>query len=324
MSKEVTLVIPVYNAAPYLETCVNSVLAQTYPNIDCLLIDDGSTDDSPALLDRMAAAHPDRLRVIHQPNAGVAAARNLGIQLARGEYLMFADNDDFMVPDYVSHMVQELEAADADMVVSGFHRVSEDGRILFTHRLTQDPWSKFRAVAPWGRILRTDFVRQHHLQFGNFRVGEDSYFTICAYEASSRIVTTDYIGYHWMDRPSSVSNTIQKRSDIASALPMLTALQERITPPQILEPELLDYFFIKHVVWHLTYIAKDTARPVVASTCETYFAWLKDHVPGYRKNPQVSLCRPKGELLGIRFTVWLLVKSPMWLKKVILTVYGAL
>ena len=85
MSKEVTLVIPVYNAAPYLETCVNSVLAQTYPNIDCLLIDDGSTDDSPALLDRMAAAHPVRLRVIHQPNAGVAAARNLGIQLARGE-----------------------------------------------------------------------------------------------------------------------------------------------------------------------------------------------------------------------------------------------
>lgn len=318
------MIIPVYNGAAYIESCVSSVLTQTYPNLHCLLINDGSTDNSAALLDRLANAHPDRIRVIHQENAGVATTRNRGIQLADGDYLMFADNDDFMEPDYVAHMVQILEEQQADMVVSGFHRTGEDGSIQFTHRLTQDPWSKYRAVAPWGRIMRRDFVLKHALAFGEFKVGEDSYFSVSAYQTGGKIVTTDYIGYHWINRPTSVSNTIQKRSDITSALPMLEGLLKRVSPSTKEEKTLFDYFIIKFIAWHLTFIAKDTAWPVVSDTCESYYAWLSKHLPDYRKSPEVSPFRPAGELLGIRLTVWLMTKGPMWFKKVLLRVYGFL
>jgi glycosyltransferase involved in cell wall biosynthesis len=322
--KKITVIIPVYNAGKSLAACVDSVLAQTYENLEGLLIDDGSTDGSSDLLDQLAAAHPDRLRVIHLANGGAAAARNRGIFFSDGDYLMFADNDDTMEPDFAERMAAELERREADMVVSGFDRVREDGRVLFTHRLTPDPWSKFRAVAPWGRIMRRDFVVKNELAFGSFQLGEDSYFTLCAYNASPRIVTTDYIGYHWIDHPASVSNTIQKQSSAVSALPLLNALQRRICPPENIPQELFDYFLIKYVAWHLTFIAGSTAWPAVRKTCEDYYDWLSEHVPDYRKNPQVSPFRPKGEVPGIRFTVWLLTKSPMRLKKFILRLYGLL
>ncbi|MCI8513476.1 MAG: glycosyltransferase family 2 protein [Lachnospiraceae bacterium] len=324
MPPKVTLIIPVYNGKPYLNACIDSVLSQTYENLSCLLIDDGSTDGSFQLLDELAAARPDRLKVVHQKNKGVAAARNLGISLADGAYLMFADNDDIMEPDYVARMVKELEKTGADMLVGGFNRVTEDGKIRFTHRLTKDPWAKFRAVAPWGRIMRLDFVRDNGLRFGSYRLGEDSYFTISSYNASPHIATTDYIGYHWVDRPASVSNTAQKRSDITSALPLLEGLCRNVRPPRHISPELFDYFLIKYVVWHLTFIAGSTAWPLVSRTCEDYYNWLAKEVPDYRRNPQVSPFRPKGEIFGIRLTVWILTKSPMWLKKSILRLYGLL
>lgn len=324
MSPQVTLVIPVYNGKSYLPACIDSVLSQTYENLVCLLIDDGSTDGSAELLDGLAAAHPKRLKVVHQENQGVAAARNRGISLTEGTYLMFADNDDIMDADYVERMVKELEKAEADMLVSGFDRVREDGKVLFTHRLTPDPWSKFRAVAPWGRIMRLDFVRKNNLHFGPYRLGEDSFFTLCAYNASPNIATTDYIGYHWIDRPASVSNTAQKRSDVTSALPLLDGLCASVRPPRYLSPELFDYFLIKYIAWHLTFIAGSTDWPVVSQTCETYYGWLDRQVPGYRKNPEVSLFRPQGEVPGIRLTVWILTKSPLWLKKIILRLYGLL
>lgn len=324
MPPKVTLVIPVYNGKPYLTACIDSVLSQTYKNLACLLIDDGSVDGSAELLDELAAKHPQCLKVVHQENQGVAAARNRGISLADGTYLMFADNDDIMEIDYVERMVKELEKTGADMLVSGFDRVTEDGKVLFTHRLTLDPWSKFRAVAPWGRIMRLDFIRKNKLHFGPYELGEDSYFTLCSYNASPKIATTEYIGYHWIDRPASISNTTQKRSDVTSALPLLNGLCESIRPPRYFSPELFDYFLIKYVAWHLTFIAGSTDWPVVSRTCETYYDWLSKQIPDYRKNPEVSPLRPKGEVPGIRLTVWVLTKSPLWLKKTILRLYGLL
>ncbi|WP_294542749.1 glycosyltransferase [uncultured Gemmiger sp.] len=100
MSPLISVVVPVYNSAPYLETCLRSLLAQTWQDWEAILVDDGSTDGSARLCDTWAKKEP-RLRVIHQKNAGVSAARNAGIAAARGEYLAFVDADDWVEPDYL-------------------------------------------------------------------------------------------------------------------------------------------------------------------------------------------------------------------------------
>lgn len=115
----ISAIVPVYNAQAYLEACVNSLLEQTYQNIEIVLINDGSVDDSGALCDQLAE-QDRRVRVIHQKNQGVSATRNNGIHCAKGEYLVFVDSDDTVDAQYVQTLYQEMTEHDADLVICGY------------------------------------------------------------------------------------------------------------------------------------------------------------------------------------------------------------
>ena len=132
----VSVIIPIYNVAKYLPKCVDSVLAQTYQNLEIILIDDGSTDGSGKICDEYAAKD-NRIRVIHQPNSGVSAARNAGLDVAGGEYIGFVDPDDYIHPKMYQTLLECIENSRADIAMCDFFRVSEDGRITasdFLHK----------------------------------------------------------------------------------------------------------------------------------------------------------------------------------------------
>ena len=118
----VSIIIPVYNAAACLARCLDSVLAQTYTNIQIIAVDDGSTDSSGALCDAYAA-RDKRLQVVHQKNAGAALARNTALKLTKGEYLGFVDADDYVEPDYVATLVKNM--AGCDMVLCGYRAIEK-------------------------------------------------------------------------------------------------------------------------------------------------------------------------------------------------------
>ena len=101
-----TFAIPVYNMESLLERCMDTMLSQTCRDFEIILVDDGSTDASPALCDAYAAAHPGLIRVVHKPNGGLSSARNAGIDAARGEFIVFPDPDDWVEPEYVRHLLQ--------------------------------------------------------------------------------------------------------------------------------------------------------------------------------------------------------------------------
>lgn len=126
-----SLIIPVYNVKEYLETCVNSVLAQNYRDLEIILVDDGSTDGvCPALCDQIAAAHPDLIRTVHQPNGGLGEARNTGIRISKGEYLAFLDSDDTLLPGFFESMEQLIDEFDCDIVDFGMQSVDVEGNVL--------------------------------------------------------------------------------------------------------------------------------------------------------------------------------------------------
>ena len=118
MPAVLSCIMPVYNAAPYLPAALESVLSQSFAYFELLLIDDGSTDDSPRLCDE-AALRDVRVRVLHQPNAGVAAARNKGLALAQGRYLCFVDSDDVLLPGAFAKIVRAMEGG-PDLVSFNF------------------------------------------------------------------------------------------------------------------------------------------------------------------------------------------------------------
>ena len=126
-----TVVVPVYNVENYLIKCVDSILAQTEPDFELLLVDDGSTDGSGGLCDKLAE-RDGRVRVIHQENQGLGGARNTGIQAAVGDWLLLVDSDDWIEPQTLEKALEAGLREEADLVVFGYRSVDEAGRTLQT------------------------------------------------------------------------------------------------------------------------------------------------------------------------------------------------
>lgn len=128
----VSIIIPVYKVEKFLDECVASVAAQTYANLEILLVDDGSPDNCPAMCDAWAARDP-RIRVIHKPNGGLSDARNTGIAGATGAYIYFADSDDTVAPTLVEDCLNAMREYDADLVMFQFDTISENNKPLLSN-----------------------------------------------------------------------------------------------------------------------------------------------------------------------------------------------
>ncbi len=184
----VSVVIPAYNAAPYLEAAVKSLQAQTYPNLHIIIVNDGSSDTTAEVADRLAA-HDARLEVIHKANAGVSAARNDALRAVKGDYVCFLDADDAYLPQKVEKQVQFLEAhPELDLVYSDNYNgdehlcpvgaaVSNHPPVPFKQAFMYRNW--FSPIAP---LLRASLVKKVGLFDASLHGGEDWDYWIRALE----------------------------------------------------------------------------------------------------------------------------------------------
>ena len=137
----ISVVVPVYNCAIYLEQCLESILNQTYSNLEVILIDDGSTDRSGEICDSYGI-RDNRVKVVHQINAGAAATRNKGIKLATGDYLTFVDSDDWIDADMYEQMVETIESQDCDIAICDCVKEKGNSSALYTHQLPYGLYSR--------------------------------------------------------------------------------------------------------------------------------------------------------------------------------------
>lgn len=305
--KKASVIIPVYNGEKFLRHCVGEVFSQTYRNIELIAIDDGSSDGSAALLQKLAQespAHVD-LRVFSQENAGICTTRNRGLDLASGQYIFFMDQDDHIRKDYIATMVSALERERADMVIGGYALIDEKGRVLERWKLRSGlPWNKYRITAPWGRVFRGEVIRDNNVRFTQTKISEDFYFNLVCMSYCRKISVTPYIGYAWTYRAASESHQgMRRQEEDRNPLPMLTQLLQDIKQPNILEKELLEYMIIKHLIWYLLYTAKGTPAEILAKTHAACFAWLREHFPDYEKNRALRAGGPRGESVKVRTIV---------------------
>lgn len=173
----VSVIVPVYNVEPYLGPCLESLRAQTYPDLEVLLVNDGSTDGSRELCAAMARADR-RFHLIDQANAGVSAARNAGLARASGKYLQFVDGDDRLSPQATETLVHSAESTGADLVITHFIRVdgerqARQGHIKGRRLLTRQEFAQEMVKAPanyyygalWNKLYRRSIVEKQGLRF---------------------------------------------------------------------------------------------------------------------------------------------------------------
>lgn len=211
MSGNISVIIPVYNVEPYLRECLDSVLTQSYFDLQVILINDGSTDRSGAICDEYAAKDP-RVRVIHQKNGGAAAAKNAGLRIATGTYLSFVDSDDYLEPGAYSHMVGLLRENGADVVQCAYrdvfqHTAIDRVTVEKTEQLTTTAYLQ-RYTQDWTCALLWDKLYRRCIFDGIFfeegHKIDDEYFTYQGIMNANKVVRDNRVVYNYRKRRSSV------------------------------------------------------------------------------------------------------------------------
>lgn len=220
--KTVSVIIPVYNTEKGLEQCLNSVLEQTYQNLEVILIDDGSTDGSGEICDRYAD-QDRRVRVVHQKNAGVAAARNIGLDMATGAYIGWVDSDDWIEPQMFEHMLNGALAYRADIVICGRHEVYP-GHSFVKSWKQQEILNRSQAVSLlveddlvksylWDKLWRRELFE--NICIPDLRVFEDMAVMYPLFIKAERVLCLPEVLYHYKHERGSLSEnpSLESRFD---------------------------------------------------------------------------------------------------------------
>ncbi len=204
----VSVIIPVYNGAATLRRCIRSVLEQTFQNIEIIVVDDGSTDRTPAILEALAVSDP-RLRVIRQKNRGVGPARNTGLRAARGRWISFVDADDYYAPDYIAAAYETATEQDADCVVHNFYVETPAGtKCPYPFRpAKRDMTGREAALETFGlwafpamvtlKFFRRQIIAEHALEFPPI-LYEDLYFSTVFFLNARKVVYVSRPRYHYL------------------------------------------------------------------------------------------------------------------------------
>lgn len=316
-----SVIIPVYNGSRYIDSLLKCIMRQTFRDLELVFVDDGSTDESSSLIREVCSRNgipeegPDAAfsnektacyRLITQSNQGQGEARNTGIDNSTGKYIAFIDQDDHFEPDYLEQLVCKAESCGADVVLTGYREIYQDGRVRNSVKLKNAGWCRFMNITPWGKIYRRDFLCRNKIRFQPLVLGEDIYFNLQVYQRAAVMVHLEYIGYDWIVNEESLSRTSHRSlNGHVTLFPLLEALTALPDFSAWQSDEMISYFFLKTCIYHLLISAHNSASEDIAEYRRELFAWMKQYFPGFEKNRLIRLTKPDGELFKVRMFVCL-------------------
>lgn len=212
----ISVIIPVYNAESFLSTCLEYLIHQTYKNLEFVIVDDGSTDNSASVYKKYAK-RDNRFKIVHQENSGPANARNKGLAMATGDYVHFHDSDDYVEQDYYEKIVNAITLSDADVICG---EVVETGYMFPTFdrvhilcslmdKIVVTRANLFNVV--WRFVYKRSFLKKHKLKYPtNMFIGEDTQFMMRATYHAETIATAPGAKYHCISMPSSLGKNASK------------------------------------------------------------------------------------------------------------------
>lgn len=217
MGDLISVVVPVYNVAEDLPRCLDSILAQTYPEIEIIAVDDGSPDESGSILEQYASEYPN-VHVFHQENCGVTAARLKGVRAAQGAWIGFVDGDDEIEPEMYARLIKNAQEHHADISHCGYQMVFEDGRVNYFHNtgmlIVHDRITALQELLS-GEIVEPGLCNKlfrSELFYGldmdvDVKINEDLLMNFNLFYVSGGSVFEDWCPYHYRVRSSSASRT---------------------------------------------------------------------------------------------------------------------
>lgn len=216
-SKKISIIIPIYNVEKYLAEAIKSAINQTYKNLEIILVDDGSKDNSGKIADEYASID-DRIRVIHKQNGGLSDARNAGMEIATGDYMMFVDSDDLLTPEACEIFLNKIENENADYVIGNYINCDEEGSLWEKPIFDTEKYHEFKLdikdytdsffimnSSACNKMFRREFIENLGLRFQVGLPAEDAIFTTYCFIKSSNVFYIPDIVYVYRQRNAGTS-----------------------------------------------------------------------------------------------------------------------
>lgn len=286
MSEEykVSLIVAVYNSAPFLDKLITSIVNQTYRNIEIILVDDGSPDNSGEICDTYASKD-DRISVIHKKNGGTCEARNYGLSVCTGDFIMIIDGDDWLENDCVEYMVKLIKQTNSDMAYSDHVFTTRDRKQIKKDCI--ETWSPGKAAAmivypymplgPWNKIYRKSLLDENNITFSVPWFGEGLYFATTAAQHANHVGVGHRKVYNYRLNNSGSGLTTYKVQKGINALKNIYTLKEE----QYIKEDILSNAIDWHIWKNYTFLL---LQILGTGEIEKYRKFYKDSIVYIRKN----------------------------------------
>ena len=215
----VSIIVPIYNIEGYIRECIDSILAQTYPDFELILVDDGSPDNCGRICDEYAEKDV-RIKVIHKENGGLTSARNAGLSVAKGDWIMHVDGDDWIEPDMIESLIEAAKATEADLVFSDFIKYGPNAgnnQLPSWNSDKIDSMSRYIAYVMttiWGSIAKRSLYIDHSLKSPEgISYCEDFHLIVRLCHFAKKIVNVHRPFYHYRYRPTSIMSNMSRKTE---------------------------------------------------------------------------------------------------------------
>lgn len=220
MSVKISVLVPVYNVEKSLDRCMESILNQTFKDIEIIMVDDGSIDGSPAICDRYGEKY-DNVKVIHKENEGLGPTRDRGVREASGEYIYHCDSDDWLKEDLLEKAYEAITKADADVCIFGYDLFTEESGEMkpygnvhladglytsheeITRLFVDNYYNGFIVMSAWNRLYKRSFIVDNELWFPALRRAQDMAYSMLLFDKLTKVVTLEEALYCYIIEPGT-------------------------------------------------------------------------------------------------------------------------
>ena len=214
---KISIIVPIYNVEKYLRDCIDSLICQTYKNIEIILVDDGSTDSSSNICEEYKKID-NRIKVIHKENGGLPTARNAGLEIATGDYIMFSDSDDMFLPNSCEVMLKAIKEKKADYIVGNYQNCTEEGEPWEKPVFDKEKYKNFKLnikdyinsffvmnSSVCNKIFDSNFLKKIDIKFVVGVPAEDAIFTTYCFMKSENVYYISDVMYLYRQRKAATS-----------------------------------------------------------------------------------------------------------------------
>lgn len=292
-TRTASIIVPVYGAEKYLAQCLDSLLAQDYPEYDIILVDDCGKDRSLEIAGDYAARFPEKIRLLrNEENIGQGRSRMKAAAVSGADYIFFVDSDDYVAPDYIRRYMEE-NTEDYDLLIGSFIRDAGGKKAPFA--ISDSDYTILLYSVACCKAFKRSFLLEHGIDFSDSRKGEDIYFSLAWYACRPRYRIIPYIGYYYRENPDSTTQSMNHENNFERIVAEMFDRFRRKYHPEKLPEDMrrkIEYAYIANMVNAMAVYNRGCGRARMKEKLDFFLGDLQEHYPDWRKNRDLRLFRP--------------------------------